>query len=92
MEDMEETLAGPDKRHFEELEDCSSKESSHPVRKYVRPNEEDSMAAILAAINTLATRFDKQEKQLGDIKAQIKENTIMIGSLAKVQCSRTQRM
>ena len=39
MEDTEKTLAGPDKRHFEELEDCSSKERSHLVQKYVRPNE-----------------------------------------------------
>lgn len=49
----------------------------------MRPNEGPLGLAVLAAINTLGTRFDKQETQVELINAQIRENSTMTGSLAK---------
>lgn len=84
-EDMEIKNAGNDKRHFGEMEDTQDNllKDTSPARKWVRPNEELLGPAILEAINTLASRFDKQEKQLEVINVQIRENSVTIGNLAK---------
>ncbi len=81
---MEATNAGTEKQLIEEVDVSplnTPTKGSH-VRKWVRPSEE-SLESILTAINTLCSRFDKQEIKLEDINTQIQENSTMIGSLAK---------
>lgn len=77
---METAPAGPDKRQLDESPENSLAKNTH-VRKWVRPND-SSFEAIMSAINNLDARFDKQMLILEDNNSRIRENSVMIGSLA----------
>lgn len=56
---------------------------THP-RKVVKVTEDEvTNSTILAAINTLAARFDSQEKKLEELSGQMKQNCAVIASLTK---------
>lgn len=81
---MEATNAEVDKQGFQEVDDSpvSTPTKSSQIRKWGKPNEDSSLETILTAINTLGSRFDRQERKLGDVESQIKANSTMIYSLA----------
>ena len=81
-----ETNCSGDKRNLDVT--CQSAPSTpskgEHTRKVAKLTEDEvTNYTILVAINTLATRFDLQEKKLEDLSVQMKQNCALIAGLTK---------
>ncbi|CAI5692233.1 unnamed protein product [Oreochromis niloticus] len=77
LSDVELESDGGEKRNLEEMNDLLSDHSS----KVVRPSPTTS--DILAAIQALHVRFDKQDDKMADINNKLSENASLIANLVE---------
>ncbi|KAL4006234.1 CD82 antigen [Sarotherodon galilaeus] len=83
LSDMELESGGGEKRNLEEMNDLllsTPSKGDHP-RKIARPSP--TASDILAAIQALHVRFDKQDDKMVHINNKLSENASLIASLAE---------